>query len=186
MSKMININSITQNLCLQLKKIKYPYQIDDILIKSGDPRQYLPIFNYLLLEYSPLVSKSLLEKEYEFYSKNDKDFVKTIIICLINYFGYKPSISCEQFFREGFAESKIGFTIDFIGFIIKEKDKLSKKHKEKKKGSHKEKEKENITNDCINKVEYDEDVSLILIYLSYIIIILRLLIRMKVFLKGII
>lgn len=155
---MKNINSITQNLYLQLKKTKYPYQIDDILIKSGDPRQYLPIFNYLLLEYSPLISKNLLDNNYEFYSKNDKDFVKTIIVCLINYFGYKPSISCEQFFREGFAESKINFTCDFIGFIIKEKDKLSKKEKERKKGNNKEKE-NIISNVNHNEDEFNDSVS---------------------------
>lgn len=45
-------------------------------IAKGIPTAFLPVFHYLLAEYSVELSKYLLDNGFEFFSKNDLRFVE--------------------------------------------------------------------------------------------------------------
>ena len=132
MFKTGNIKKNIQTLESLVKKIKYNEKIDYSLIELGDPRGFLPLISYIFLNYSPYIAQLLLSNNYELFSKNDKDFIKTLTLALINIFNYKPTLSVDQFFKNGFAEAKIIFCSDVINLIIKENDKLTKLSKNKK------------------------------------------------------
>ena len=47
----------------------------------------------------------------------DNKFYARLMFILPHYFGYRPTISIEQFFKYGFAESKILLVLDIISLI---------------------------------------------------------------------
>ena len=81
------------------------------------PLSFLPILHYTLLIYSPLVAAYIAEKGFELYAKSDAKFVELAYKLLVDYFNYKPSLTTDQFFKDGYAEKKVMLCIDIIGHI---------------------------------------------------------------------
>lgn len=127
MIKTGDLNKNVNLLQLLLKKINFNHNISNSELSTGDPRVYLPIINYSLLEYSSYIATLINNHNYELYSKNDKDFIKSVIFALINVFNFKPCINTNQFFKNGFVEAKVIFCCDIINIIVKEHEKLEKK-----------------------------------------------------------
>jgi len=112
-----------------LKRTRYSHKIEDSLAIKGDPKYFLPILNYSLLHYSPFIADFLLKNNYELFSKNDKEFVKLVILSMINLFNYKPCISLDEFFKMGFSERKSEMCWKIIEIVIKKHEQLEKTNK---------------------------------------------------------
>lgn len=128
-----------------LKKTNYCNRLEDGLAAKGDPKYFLPILNYCLLHFSAYVADFLLKNNYELFSKNDKEFVKLVILAMINLFNYKPCISLEEFFKMGFSERKSEMCSKIIEIVIKKNEQLEKSNKSLNNGI-----KKNISNKVIS------------------------------------
>jgi len=85
---------------------------------------FLPIIHHVLLVYSPFVSKYISEKGFDLQAKSDYRFVEnTFKLLLSNFGGYKPQITLQQFFTNGFGECKIIMCTEIIRL-------MKSKHKE--------------------------------------------------------
>ena len=131
-----------------IKKTKYSNRMDDSLANKGDPKYFLPILNFSLLHYSPLVADFLLHNNYELFSKNDKEFVKLVILAMINLFDYKPCISVEEFFKIGFSERKSEMCWNIFEKVMKKHEQMAKNNKLMTKGIKK--------NNQLNEKLYDQ------------------------------
>lgn len=127
MYKTGNLQKNIKSLESLLKKVKYKDKLEMSMVEAGDPRVFLPILNYIFLDFSPIIASLLNNNNYELFSKSDREFVKTSILALINLFNYRPALSADQFFKSGFAEGKTIFCCEVISIILKEHDKLEKK-----------------------------------------------------------
>jgi centrosomal protein CEP44 len=73
--------------------------------------------HHILLVYSPHVAYYITEKGYALKAQNDFKFMESTYKLLLNVFGYKPQLTLQQFFQNGFAERKIIFSTDVIGLL---------------------------------------------------------------------
>ena len=80
---------------------------------------FLRILHYALFGASKVVKKHLFSKEVDpdTVHLNDYKFFKQVLYILINLFGYKPTITLDQFFRYGFAEMKMLLCCDTINLV---------------------------------------------------------------------
>ena len=102
---------------------------------DGIPLGFLPIIHHVLLVYSPLISKFMADKGFELQAKSDYRFIENTYKLLLNHFnGYKPQITIQQFFTNGFAECKIIMCIEIIT-IMKEKHRELISGQSKQKGA---------------------------------------------------
>ena len=78
-----------------------------------------------MLVYSPLVSKFIAEDcGFELQAKSDYRFIEQFYKLMFRYFdNYKPQITIQQFFTNGFGECKVCLCIDVI-------QKMREKHRE--------------------------------------------------------
>ena len=83
---------------------------------DGVPLAFLPIIHHALLVYSPLVSKFIAEDcGFELQAKSDFRFIEQVYKMLLRHFdAYKPAITIQQFFTNGFGECKIILCVDII------------------------------------------------------------------------
>ena len=77
------------------------------MILQGIPLAFLPLIHHCLLVYSPLVSDYIKEQGFDLYAKSDYRFIESTYKLLVDSFSYKPAISLEQFFKDGYAEHKV-------------------------------------------------------------------------------
>jgi len=84
----------------------------------GSPREYLKLFHYLFMDYSPLIANEILVKHnLELNSKNDKAFIDGIYRVLRDMFAYVPKLNRDQFFTVGFAQVKAIMACEVIGLM---------------------------------------------------------------------
>ena len=53
----------------KLRKIKFPGQVDNERMARGVASEFLPLINYILLEYSPEMGRVLMDNQYDLYGK---------------------------------------------------------------------------------------------------------------------
>ena len=152
-----DINASLSKLKIELKQIKYP-DLDEFNYKSaaeGDPRAFLPILHYSILNYSNIVGKYFLDNGYELFSKSDKDFIEILFRAMINLFNFKVKLNSQQFFKLGFAEGKILYCVEIIRLVRVYHNELNKKNnflqKSNKSGSNKQNQIKSLSNDFSQK-----------------------------------
>ncbi len=156
-----DINASIAKLKIELKQIKYP-DLDEFnskLIAEGDPRAFLPVLHYSVLNYSSTVAKYLLDNGYELFSKSDKDFIEILFRSMINLFNFKVKLSPQQFFKMGFAEGKILYCVEVIRLVRVYHTELNKKNNSLQKLSKMSSKKQikPISNDNYNKTNNTGD-----------------------------
>ena len=118
MTSVGDIQNNFEKLKTELRSIKYKIDlIDQDQMFEGLPIQFLPIMHYVVIDYSPEVAKYIREKGFELYGKSDFRFMELIYKLLVNNFNYKPALTKEKFFMNGFAERKIIFCVEVIQMI---------------------------------------------------------------------
>ena len=115
--KDIKILSKFDDLGKNLKLINYPYQIDDYLLKAGDPRPFLQILHYCFQVFSPAIAQELNDNEYNLFAASDKDFINGIFLALKFLYDYTTPLSTKNFFEVGHMEKKINLINDVIPLI---------------------------------------------------------------------
>ncbi len=84
----------------------------------GSPREYLKLFHYLFMDYSPLIANEILVKHnLELNTKNDKAFIDGVYKVIRDMFAYVPKINRDQFFTKGFAQVKAHMACEIIALI---------------------------------------------------------------------
>ena len=84
----------------------------------GSPREYLKLYHYLFMDYSPLIANEILTKHsMEINSKNDKAFIDGVYRIIRDMFAYVPKLNRDQFFTAGFAQVKAIVTCEIIALI---------------------------------------------------------------------
>jgi len=156
-----DINASIAKLKIELKQIKYP-DLDEFnskLIAEGDPRAFLPVLHYSVLNYSSTVAKYLLDNGYELFSKSDKDFIEILFRSMINLFNFKVKLSPQQFFKMGFAEGKILYCVEVIRLVRVYHTELNKKNNSLQKLSKMSSKKQikPISNDNYNKTNQTQN-----------------------------
>lgn len=128
-----DIKANFEKLRTELRQIKYIVPLEQGQITDGVPLAFLPIIHHALLVYSPLVSRFIAEDcGFELQAKSDYRFIEQVYKLLLRYFdGYKPSITLQQFFTNGFGECKIILCVDII-------QKMREKHRYFVNNSHKQ------------------------------------------------
>lgn len=101
-----------------IKGIKYPSHFELKEIDIGSPREYLKLYHYLFMDYSPLIANEILTKHHlELNSKNDKIFVDGVYRIMRDMFAYVPKLTREHFFSTGYAQVKALMTCEIIALI---------------------------------------------------------------------
>lgn len=122
-----DISKNFEKLKNELAQIKFPAKLDLNDFKDGNPLMFLPIIHYTVLSYSKFVAEHFLNNNYELFSKPDKQFMEQLFHALIHLYNYKPSISVNQFFTNGYSEAKILFCYDLVKLIRREHNYFLKK-----------------------------------------------------------
>ena len=79
----------------------------------------MKIINYTLFVSSASVKNYLVEKgvDPDTVYLNDYKFMKRVLNLLVTIFGYRPSVTLEQFFKYGFSEQKMILCCDVISLV---------------------------------------------------------------------
>lgn len=115
----------------KLHKIRYEVNLNFEQLIKGDPKIYLPMIHYILIDYSPEMARIIVDNGFDLFAKKDLPFMKSVFSLLLKLFRYKAAISVEQFLTVGFAEHKMILTstmIDFIRNTVKSSIAKEKKH----------------------------------------------------------
>jgi len=91
----------------QLKLIGYPHEPNYERLSQGYADAFLAIYHYLMVDYSASLAQHVADMGLEFYAKTDMRFMQAMYKALREVFSYKPPLTKEQFFSNGFAERKI-------------------------------------------------------------------------------
>ncbi|KAL4640514.1 centrosomal protein of 44 kDa isoform X1 [Arapaima gigas] len=124
-----DVKGSLRKLELQLRALKYPREVDYSGLAKGDPSSFLPVLSYAFISYSPHLAEHLVAFGVELAGKSDLRFIESMYKVLRDLFHYKPMLTKQQFLQFGFAERKIGFLCDIIGFVTKKHAELSKRSK---------------------------------------------------------
>lgn len=100
----------------ELRQTHYAGTVDLYGLSKGDPAALLPLFHFILLDYSAYLAKHFAGKGYELYGKKDTRFLESVYKLLRDEFNYRPSVSRDQFFSMGFAERKLLMLGDLFKF----------------------------------------------------------------------
>ncbi|KAJ3061930.1 Centrosomal protein of 44 kDa, partial [Podochytrium sp. JEL0797] len=96
----------------ELKLLQYAGPFDPNSLSTGDPSAFLPLLHFVLLESDATLAAHFAHKAHTLHAKRDGRFVDSVYKLLRDEFGYKPVLSREQFFSNGFAERKLLFVLD--------------------------------------------------------------------------
>eukprot|EP00347_Sterkiella_histriomuscorum_P013163 403365769 len=120
-SKGGDVKKNSDKLKFLLLSIKFPQQYNEKESLEGHPTQFMKIINYSMFVASASVKNYLYGKgvDPDTVYLNDFKFMKKVFKILVSIFGYKPSITLEQFFKYGFAEQKILLCCDTINLVKK-------------------------------------------------------------------
>ncbi|CAI2370221.1 unnamed protein product [Moneuplotes crassus] len=108
-----------RKLIEKLRKIKPPFELKIDDLKKGKPSVYLPIINYILLDFSPEMADMLLDKGYNIYGKADLKFMEDVEKICLNLFQFKPPVNIKQFFSEKFVDQKCHYVCEIIDHVKK-------------------------------------------------------------------
>lgn len=87
-------------------------------IDIGSPREYLKLYHYLFMDFSPLIANEILTKHnMELNSKSDKAFIDGVYKICRDMFNYVPKLTRDHFFSSGYALVKATMTIEIITLI---------------------------------------------------------------------
>lgn len=87
-------------------------------INLGSPKEYLRLYHYLFLDFSPSIASEVLTKHnMELNSKNDKLFIDGIYKLVRDMFGYVPKLTKDQFFQTSFAQIKALMAAEVIEHV---------------------------------------------------------------------
>ena len=117
MSAVGDISNNFEKLKSELRSIKYPQTVEQAGAFEGYPFVFLPILHHVLLNYSEAFAAHIVEKGFELSGKSDARFVESIYKLLVQMFNYKPQLTKEQFFMNGFAERKIILCTEIVGLV---------------------------------------------------------------------
>ena len=113
----------------KLHKINYPTKIKSEELASGKPQVYLPIINHILMDYSPDMARIIVDNGFDLYAKNDTGFMKNVYQLLLKLFNYKPAITVDQFFRDGYNGHKMILACHIIDAVNKQVKDMAKPKK---------------------------------------------------------
>ncbi|KAI8611682.1 Centrosomal spindle body, CEP44-domain-containing protein [Chytriomyces sp. MP71] len=91
----------------ELKSLRYTGSFDVTSLSRGEPMAFLPLMHFILLESDPLLAAHFAHLNHSLTAKRDIRFVESAWKLLRDVFDFKPVLSKEQFFSEGFAERKM-------------------------------------------------------------------------------
>jgi regulator of RNase E activity RraB len=79
----------------------------------------MKIISYTLFVSSASVKNLLIEKgvDPDTVYLNDYKFMKRVLNILVTIFGYRPSVTLDQFFKYGFSEQKMILCCDVINLV---------------------------------------------------------------------
>ncbi|KAJ3132945.1 Centrosomal protein of 44 kDa [Physocladia obscura] len=117
----------------ELKPLLYSGPFDIPSLTKGDPSSFLPLIHFILLESDSASASSsssssnstanislvryFASKNHNLYAKRDGRFIDCVYKLLRDEFNYKPVLSREQFFSNGFAERKLLFVLDLARMV---------------------------------------------------------------------
>jgi hypothetical protein len=135
------------------KKIHCPISITTSITPTSTPSDFLALLNYALLFAFPSFASFIVSSSNKSFAdilvKKDVSFISTLYRLLLEIFSYKPSITQNQFFSNGFVEQKIILCCNVIELISSHP--TSKGNKKTKKVS--EDRKSWLVEIDVNKVE---------------------------------
>ncbi|XP_061188166.1 uncharacterized protein LOC133196262 isoform X2 [Saccostrea echinata] len=91
----------------ELKIMKYQESLDLNGLAQGKASALLPIYHYAFTTYSCSIAELIASTDTELYTKTDLRFMEGCYKILRDLFHYKPPVTKEQFFNNGFVERKI-------------------------------------------------------------------------------
>ena len=100
---------------------------------EASPLIFLPLINYVLLQYSKPVALWVIDNGLDLMGKNDSKFMELVYKLVRVHFGFNPTITLPQFFSSGFAERKLIFTADLIKYVKDKHKELARAEQSKKK-----------------------------------------------------
>ncbi|KAI9099302.1 Centrosomal spindle body, CEP44-domain-containing protein [Phlyctochytrium arcticum] len=103
-----------QKVQSDLRAIRYNGPFDQYGASKGDPKTFLPLLHFILLDYSHVLAAHFATQRYDLYGKKDTRFLESVYRLLRDEFGYKPQLTRDQFLAMGFAERKLLFVGDVI------------------------------------------------------------------------
>ncbi|CAD8177506.1 unnamed protein product [Paramecium pentaurelia] len=115
-----------ENFKKTMKKAEYKEQFAFEYVKDNNPTFFLRILHYILIEYNSSFYKSLVDKGYELYSKNDLRFTEQVFKMLQLEFNYKSSINIAQFLSEQYLEHKLILINDIFNEVLQRTKKEKK------------------------------------------------------------
>lgn len=84
-------------------------------VTNGSIREYLRLFHYIFLDYSPQIAAEIVNKHnIELNYRNDKAFIDGIYRLCRDMLKYSPKLNRDQFFHTGFAQAKAEMASDII------------------------------------------------------------------------
>ena len=87
-------------------------------LSIGFAGEYLKLFHYLFMDYSPLLASEIVERHgLELRSKSDKLFIDGIYKLCRDMFTYVPKLRREQFFQLSYAVAKACMAAEIIELV---------------------------------------------------------------------
>lgn len=74
----IQQNNNFRKLKSKLRKIKFPIQLDFEKVAQGEPKEFLPIINHILLEFNQDMATIIIDNGYDLYGKKDWKFMESV------------------------------------------------------------------------------------------------------------
>ncbi|CAD8084549.1 unnamed protein product [Paramecium sonneborni] len=115
-----------ENLKKIMKKADYKEQFSFEYVNNNNPTFFLRILHYILNEYNSSFYKSLVDKGYERYSKNELRFIEQVFKMLQLEFNYKSQINIAQFLSEQYLEHKLILINDIFNEVFQRTKKEKK------------------------------------------------------------
>mmetsp|Transcript_24067 Transcript_24067/g.32795 ORF Transcript_24067/g.32795 Transcript_24067/m.32795 type:complete len:157 (+) Transcript_24067:27-497(+) len=120
-----DINKNNDRLKFSLINIRFPSVYDEEKALVGHPTIFLKILHFSLFSYSPVVKSHMFLQhnvDRDIVHLNDYKFMQKALSLLVSIFNYRPKITIDQFFKYGYAESKMLLCCDVIQ-LVKQKSK---------------------------------------------------------------
>lgn len=113
-----DVKNNIRKLQYELRKVKYPFDIDSdgLLSASWDTLQ--PIYKYIFSQYSPVITEEVqLRLGFDLSSRVHSRFLEGLYRVLRDIYQYKPPITKEQLCANGFVERKIMMCTEVVKMV---------------------------------------------------------------------
>ncbi|KAJ3384055.1 Centrosomal protein of 44 kDa [Entophlyctis sp. JEL0112] len=129
---------------MELRALAYTGAFDPDSILAGNPTAFLPLIHFVLLDSSDSavvggevsIPQYFASRNHVLYAKRDGRFIDSVYKLLRDEFNYKPVLSRDQFFSNGFAERKMQFVIDVVRMVRNLRVDLGRRAKKATKKNH--------------------------------------------------